>query len=457
LGEPSAAAGGWQVGSSKLFIKDSHDSLLEEKRDSVFNSNALSIQRLIRGALARKRFIEMKTSMTCLQRRFRSHVAQGRGKQLTNGFARLQATVKMSKHTSDFRRARSSVASIQMFAKGMIARDRFQSIATSVEKIQSVFKYILAARMVRVARDEWEAERAKEEAIKQGLDAEEAERQKQEKLAELAARTEDEKAIAAEAAQNKAEAEEGFGGEDFDGDDGAMVDQMFGFADDEEGEDGGETNAFGFEGGIEGPSEADVDGFADSRVRPEDDEDNIMNFKFPKFAGTYFQGNANAFYIRRAIKSPLLNIKRDADKHAAVAVWVTVLRFMGDMPEPKYAGNGGGPQTSVMGKMYKTLGRKSSKNKVDFITSERATSKVAPKEKKSIKKKLISMTLRKKNKMSAEIAAQIEAEKEQAAKDEANEARGGGGGGEDAVMPLQDKPTTNLEKLHYIIGHGILR
>jgi hypothetical protein len=66
-----------------------------------------------------------------------------------------QATAKMSKHTSDFRRARSSVASIQMYAKGMIARDRFQSIAASVEKIQSVFKYILALRQVRVAKDEW--------------------------------------------------------------------------------------------------------------------------------------------------------------------------------------------------------------------------------------------------------------------------------------------------------------
>jgi hypothetical protein len=48
-----------------------------------------------------------------------------------------------------------------------------------------------------------EAERAKDEAIKQGLNAEEAERQKQEKLAALAAQSETEKANAAAAAQNK--------------------------------------------------------------------------------------------------------------------------------------------------------------------------------------------------------------------------------------------------------------
>jgi hypothetical protein len=71
-----------------------------------------------------------------------------------------------------------------------------------------------------------------------------------------------------------------------------------------------------------GPDEADIDEFGDSRVRPEDDEDNIMNFKFSKFAGTYFQGSANAFYIRRAIKAPLLNIKGAADKQAVGACFL---------------------------------------------------------------------------------------------------------------------------------------
>ena len=63
LGPPSTAEGGWQVGLSKLFVKDAHDGILEERRDDVFNDNAMAIQKFFRGAMARKRFIEMKNSM----------------------------------------------------------------------------------------------------------------------------------------------------------------------------------------------------------------------------------------------------------------------------------------------------------------------------------------------------------------------------------------------------------
>jgi myosin-7 len=455
LGPPSTEAGGWQVGASKLFIKDAHDAILEEKRDEVFNDMALLIQRFFRGALARKRFIEMKAAMSTIQDRYRAHAAKARTETLMSGFARLQATAKMGHHTSDFRNARSRIVALQQYAKGAIARDRFKSISASVIKIQSVFKFILARTACNKAKDEWDAEKIKEEAIKNGLDAEEAERKKQEALAELAATEQAGKDAAAQKAADNAEAEDGFGGEDFDGDDGELVDKMFGFVDDEEGGEKGETNAFGFDDGdTEMPSEADMAGFGDSRVANDEEED-ISNFKFVKFAGTYFQGNANAYYIRRPIKAPLLNIKNPADRQAAISVWITILRFMGDMPEPKFVQGGpSGPQASVMGKMYKTLGRKSSKSQIDYSAPAPEAAAEAPKEKKSLKKKLISMTLRKKNKMSAQMAAEFENEKAQAAKDEAAEAGGGGG---EAVMPLQNKPTTNLEKLHFIIGHGILR
>lgn len=52
---------------------------------------------------------------------------------------------------------------------------------------------------------------------------------------------------------------------------------------------------------------------------PEDEED-ISEYKFSKFAAMYFQGNANHTYIRRSLKEPLLPLKNDGDK----LVWLTI-------------------------------------------------------------------------------------------------------------------------------------
>ena len=48
-------------------------------------------------------------------------------------------------------------------------------------------------------------------------------------------------------------------------------------------------------------------------VVPEDTED-ISQYKFPKFAATYFQANATHTYIRRVLKQPLLPLKNEGDQ-----------------------------------------------------------------------------------------------------------------------------------------------
>ena len=64
------------------------------------------------------------------------------------------------------------------------------------------------------------------------------------------------------------------------------------------------------------------------------DED-ISQYKFNKFAATYFQAGSTPSFIKRPIKQPLLDLKNEGDRQAALAVWITILRFMGDLPEPK--------------------------------------------------------------------------------------------------------------------------
>lgn len=470
LGE-SSNEGGWQKGLTKIFIKDVHDAQLEDAREVVFTSKAIIIQRVLRGAMARKHFAQMKGSMMVIQQHWRAFVTRQRFEKVTRGFQRLQAHSLMSQLTPEFQKTRLTIIGLQTHIRGYNARHSFRLMAANVEKVQAIFRMIIAVSQVRVAWQQAEAEREKQENIKRGIATAEAERLRAEKmrlLAEEEARKKqeaEEKARQLEEAEREAEALRLKESQQTNVDVSAMVEELFGFCEEKTAAPGEQPFGFADLDGTTGAVQESSEGFgfgeaADSRVisKPEDD---ISSFKFAKFASTFFQGSANAVYVRRALKVPLLNLKDAADQHAALSVWITILRFMGDMPEPKHVPTADKEEvpTSVMGKMYKTLGRKFSKAKMDDGANgqdggeDASSGSNDPSSAK--KKKLASMTLKKKSKMSKEMQEQFDLEMKKAAED------GDGDGGADfkaqGVMPLQNKPTSNLEKLHFIIGHGILR
>ena len=50
-----------------------------------------------------------------------------------------------------------------------------------------------------------------------------------------------------------------------------------------------------------------------------DAEENLSDYKFPKFAATYFQGAATYTYIRRQLKQSLLTLKTEHDRQVGGA------------------------------------------------------------------------------------------------------------------------------------------
>jgi myosin-7 len=109
------------------------------------------------------------------------------------------------------------------------------------------------------------------------------------------------------------------------------------------------------------PPRADEDAMSTPDLTPADVED-LSEYKFQKFAATYFTGNVNHQYSRRPLKTSLLPLVTPADQLAAQALWITILRFMGDLPEPRYHSMER-DTTSVMSKVTATLGRHFSKSK----------------------------------------------------------------------------------------------
>jgi myosin-7 len=67
---------------------------------------------------------------------------------------------------------------------------------------------------------------------------------------------------------------------------------------------------------------------------PPEDED-LSDYKFNKFAQTYFQGQATHAYIKRPLRQSLLGLKNEQDRQASLDIWIMILRFMGDLPEPR--------------------------------------------------------------------------------------------------------------------------
>ncbi|KAK7829645.1 hypothetical protein U0070_013331 [Myodes glareolus] len=176
-------------------------------------------------------------------------------------------------------------------------------------------------------------------------------------------------------------------------------------------------------GGQEGPAPA---GFEDLEVKtqklpevdldavpmaemPEEDRDGLAEYSFPKFAVTYFQKSANHTHIQKLLKYPLLYHENETDHLTALAVWPIILRFMGDLPEPVlYTRN------SLSDSVTRQTHNRLSKDSGTRGSQHNRHAQVA----------------RKQNT------------------------------GEEAFnsdVPVSERPMSNLEKVHFIVGYAIMR
>lgn len=49
-------------------------------------------------------------------------------------------------------------------------------------------------------------------------------------------------------------------------------------------------------------------------MTPPEEKEDLSEYKFAKFAATYFQGNTTHTYVRRPLKQPLLHHQDEGDK-----------------------------------------------------------------------------------------------------------------------------------------------
>ncbi|XP_006876269.1 PREDICTED: unconventional myosin-VIIb [Chrysochloris asiatica] len=190
-----------------------------------------------------------------------------------------------------------------------------------------------------------------------------------------------------------------------------MVEKVFGFLPSMIGGQEGQTPADfeDLETKIEQLPEVDLDTVPMAK-EPETEVDSLSEYTFPKFAATYFQKLASHTHVRRPLQHPLLYHEDDMDCSVALAVCHIIMRFMGDFPEPVVFAKTNLSGTSAIQQIHNTL------------NNERSTQSL----------KLGG---------AAQVASQL------SIKEEAFESN----------TPISDQPMSNLEKVHFIVAHAILR
>ncbi|NWR56927.1 MYO7A protein, partial [Bucorvus abyssinicus] len=446
----------WQIGKTKIFLKDHHDMLLEIERDKAITDKVILIQKVVRGFKDRSNFLKVRNSVLMIQRYWRGHNCRKNYSAMRIGFLRLQALYRSRKLHKQYHMARRRIIDFQARCRGYLVRRAFRHRLWAVLTVQAYARGMIARRLYKRLRGEYhrrlEAEKlrlAEEERLRKEMSAkkakEEAEKKHQVRLAQLAREDAEREVKEKEEARRKKELLEKMEkARNEPVNDSEMVDKMFGFLGTTSSLPGQEGQApNGFEDLERAQKELEEEDLDAALPLPEEEEEDLSEYKFAKFAATYFQGTTTHTYIRRPLKQPLLYHEDEGDQLAALAVWITVLRFMGDLPEPKYhtAMSDGGEKIPVMTKIYETLGKKTYKKELQALQGEGESTHIDGHKKNSVRHKLVSLTLKKKSKLTEEVTKRLH-------------------DGESTLQGnsmLEDRPTSNLEKLHFIIGNGILR
>ncbi|XP_026756865.2 myosin-VIIa-like [Galleria mellonella] len=389
----------FRLGHTKVFLKDTHDVLLEELRHKVLIRAVIKVQANARRFVLRKRFLRLRDAAITIQKHFRARGYRKKYLIMRRGYLRLQAAIRSRELRKTFVNLRKFITKFQAHCKGYLVRKMI------TEKGE-----IIRAKLAELKKN-------KDEALRTGIiSVDVAEDNYEKDINDLMKTIWITKEDATEnSAQNLAMIDDKY------------VDDVFGFLQDT-GTPRGTIRGTGF--GVTSTPQPE------GQVIPipeEVQEEPIDEYNFRKFAATYFLGNTNYQYSRKQLKHSLLELPSPIDKEAALALWTTILRFMGDLPEPRYVDDKV-DNMPVMTKLSNTVGRAFQKSKEfeELLGQESNTNN----------KKMINKTLKRQTKLNEELMKSL-------LNDEITI--------EMYNNWLHAKRSSNLEKLHFIIGHGIIR
>lgn len=136
----------YQLGHTKVFLKDAHDLFLEQERDRVLTKKILILQKSIRGWVYRRRFLRIKAAVVIIQKNYKAYIQRKRYKMMRVGYMRLQALIRSRVLSHRFRHLRGHIVGLQAHARGYLVRREYGHKMWAIIKIQSHVRRMIAQR-----------------------------------------------------------------------------------------------------------------------------------------------------------------------------------------------------------------------------------------------------------------------------------------------------------------------
>ncbi|KAK1897251.1 Unconventional myosin-VIIa [Dissostichus eleginoides] len=321
--------GDWKTGKTKIFLKDIHDTMLELERMKELNEKALLIQKVLRGFKYRREYLRKKAAALVIQKHWRGHKGRKLYKVVQHGFARLQAQVRSRQLHFLYKKKREAAVVLQARVRGYLAKKEWKRKRDAVILLQAHTRGGLARKAVRKMKTDMYLSAKEKEEERQVILG------RQKHLEEVLRRKKEMEAKA----QTEAITDQD------------MVDSIFDFlpvmVGGQEGQAPVGFEKFELKKTI--TEEIDIDDVPMEEDLPRgDDDDDLDEYSFSKFASMYFQGAATHTHIRQRLRQPLLYHEDEGDVLASMTVWWIILRFLGDLPEPKKQVRGSSTQERFM-------------------------------------------------------------------------------------------------------------
>uniref|UniRef100_A0A8C5U0K9 Myosin VIIB n=1 Tax=Malurus cyaneus samueli TaxID=2593467 RepID=A0A8C5U0K9_9PASS len=425
----------WQVGRTKIFLKDHHDTVLELQRQNALTDKVLLIQKVMRGLKDRSQFLKQRKSAVAIQSAWRGYCCRKEFRMVLLGFGRLQALYHSRQLAQQYEATRSRIIRLQAMCRGYLVRQKVAEQRKAACVIQAYARGMFARQTYQRMKGEnklearnihLEEEKHLIEVLGPPKAKEEAVRLQKVFMPNLFLCLKDHLPVREEEQAEARQRRNKLANKPTNHDvisDQEMVDKIFGFLPSMIGGQEGQA-PLGFEDLEIKPNkleEVDLD-MVPMSVELEEEADGLEEYTFHKFAATYFQGSSTHTHIRKQLRHPLLYHEDKDNVLASLAVWVIILRFMGDLPEPAmFAKNATTKSSSVMTQIYDTLGRKN---------------QVQKGQKKSSLEHLSIL-----NESFLAVTDQLRSGEEAFQED----------------TSISERSMSNLEKVHFIIGNAILR